>query len=274
MKLTMMGLVMALLLFASGAFAADKPVREQMMEESVIAQVLKRGVLRVGFSTFVPWAMQDKTGQYIGFEVDVARRLAADLGVQVEFVPTKWSGIIPALLTGQFDVIIGGMGVKPDRNLKVNFTIPYDYSGMALMANRKLAGNLTTLDAFDKPEVVIAVRTGSSAMTAARKRFPKATLRMFDDEPPAVQEVVAGRAHAMVSSAPLPAFEVLKRPEVLFLPEKGTFAREPIAFAVRKSDPDTLNVFDNWIRIVDTEGWLAERRQYWFESNAWEAQLK
>jgi len=84
--------------------------------------------------TFLPWAMKDKNGELVGFEIDVARRLAADMGVKVEFVPTKWAGIIPALLTGKFDVVIGGMGIQTKRALKVNFSIPYDYSGMALVA--------------------------------------------------------------------------------------------------------------------------------------------
>ncbi|MEE8480273.1 MAG: transporter substrate-binding domain-containing protein, partial [Desulfobacterales bacterium] len=99
----------------------------EKVTESTIEQVQKRGILRVGMSTFVPWAMKDKTGKLIGFEIDVATRLAQDMGVTVEFVPTKWSGIIPALSTGKFDVIIGGMGILPSRNLKVNFSIPYDY---------------------------------------------------------------------------------------------------------------------------------------------------
>lgn len=268
-------LVLATLLVPHApAHAADASVRQKLSEESVIANVLERGVLRVGFSTFVPWAMQDITGKFIGFEVDVANRLAEDLGVKVEFVPTKWSGIIPALLTGKFDVIIGGMSVKPDRNLKVNFTIPYDYAGMALMANRAAAKGFTTLDDFDKPEVTIAARTGSTAAAAAKKRLPRATLRLFDDEAPAIQEVLSGRAHAMVSSAPLPAFEVLKNPDKLFLPVPGTFTSEPVAFAVRKGDVDTLNVFDNWIRLMDAEGWLKERKHYWFETNEWESRLK
>ncbi len=105
---------------------AAEDLSQQLAENSVVEQVIKRGVLRVGFSTFVPWAMQNKAGEFIGFEIDVATRLAADLGVKLELVPTKWSGIIPALLTGKFDVIIGGMGIRPQRNLKVNFTIPYD----------------------------------------------------------------------------------------------------------------------------------------------------
>ena len=104
-------------LFPPGTHAAEK---------SALDQALERGVLRVGFDTFVPWAMKDKNGEYIGFEIDVARRLADDMDVQVEFVPTKWSGIIPALLTGKFDIIIGGMGIQPARNIKVNFSNPYE----------------------------------------------------------------------------------------------------------------------------------------------------
>lgn len=121
--MTLLGVLMAI----SVASAADRPLRDQLAEDSVIEQALKRGTLRVGFSTFVPWAMQDKSGAFVGFEVDVATRLAQDLGLNLELVPTKWSGIIPALLTGKFDVIIGGMSVKPVRSLKVNFTIPYDF---------------------------------------------------------------------------------------------------------------------------------------------------
>ena len=98
--------------------------------------------------TFVPWAMTDKQGNFIGFEIDVARRLADDMGVKVEFVPTAWSGIIPALLTGKFDVIIGGMGIRPKRALKVNFTIPYDYSGMSMVAHKEKAAGFNSLDDF------------------------------------------------------------------------------------------------------------------------------
>lgn len=59
-------------------------------QTSMIDDVVKRGVLRVGFSSFVPWAMQDKNGEFVGFEIDVAKRLAKDLGVELQLVPTKW----------------------------------------------------------------------------------------------------------------------------------------------------------------------------------------
>jgi polar amino acid transport system substrate-binding protein len=264
-------LVMATAL--TGAAAAGK-IQQDLAAESTIENALKRGVLRVGMSTFVPWAMKDKTGKLIGFEIDVANRLAQDTGIKIQFVPTKWAGIIPALLTGKFDVIIGGMGILPQRNLKVNFTIPYDYSGMSIVANKKLAAGFKRLEEFNLPEVKIAARLGSTAEMAVRKYMPQAKLQLFDDESQVIQELRSGRVHAMVASAPLPTFLALENPEVLFLPLQETFTKEPIGFAVRKGDVDTLNYFDNWIRVVEAEGWLKERKHYWFNTKEWEKQLK
>jgi polar amino acid transport system substrate-binding protein len=250
------------------------PSGQAEKKESMIEQVQKRGVLRVGMSTFVPWAMKDKTGKFIGFEIDVATRLAKDTGVKVEFVPTKWSGIIPALITGKFDIIIGGMGIIPSRNLKVNFSIPYDYTGMSIVANKTLAAGFSRLEDFNRPDVVIAARLGSTAVTAAKKYMPKAQLRLFDDESEAYQELVNGRVHAVVASAPTPAFQALKYPAKLFLPLDKTFTREPIGFAVKKGDFDTMNYLDNWIRYVESEGWLKDRKNYWFRTKDWEKMIK
>ncbi len=257
---------------AAPLFAGD--IQNKLVAESTIEQVMKRGVLKVGMSTFVPWAMNDKSGQLVGFEIDVAKRLAEDLGVKVEFVPTKWAGIIPALLTGKFDVIVGGMSVQPGRNQKVNFSIPYDYTGQAIVAHKQLAAGFKTLEDFNKPEVTITARLGSSSVPVVKKYMPKAKLTLFDDESQAYQEVTNGKAHAMVGSAPTPAFQALKYPDTLFIPIEGAFTKEPIAFAVRKGDFDTLNYFNNWITVVDSEGWLKERKHYWFETKEWESMVQ
>lgn len=254
--------------------APAKDITHDLRDASVISKVIERGTLRVGFSTFVPWAMNDKTGQFIGFEVDVMTKLAEDLGVKIEFVPTSWSGIIPALLSDKFDVIIGGMSVTTERNLKVNFTIPYDTTGMALVANKKLAGGFDSLEAFNKEDVIIVARLGSTPAAAAKVFFPKATLRVFDKETQCMQELLSGRVHAFVASAPMPAHSAVEHADKLFLPVAGTFTKEPVAFAIRKGDPDTLNVLNNWIRQKEAQGWLAERKHYWFETLDWASQLK
>ena len=267
-------LLAAIILMAMACGNNYNPSGQADKKESMIEQVQKRGVLRVGMSTFVPWAMKDKTGKFIGFEIDVAKRLAKDTGVNIEFVPTKWSGIIPALITGKFDIIIGGMGIIPSRNLKVNFSIPYDYTGMSIVANKILAAGYNRLEDFNRSDVVIAARLGSTAVTAAKKYMPKARLRLFDNESEAYQELVNGRVHAVVASAPTPAFQALKYPAKLFLPLDKTFTREPIGFAVKKGDFDSMNYLDNWIRYVEAEGFLKDRKHYWFRTKNWEKLIK
>ena len=273
-KLLFLNLLIAGLLLIAPQHVAAQAARPEGTEEAMLEQVLKRGVLRIGMSTFVPWAIQDKSGNFVGFEIDVANRLAQDMGVKTEFIPTKWSGIIPALLTGKFDIIIGGMGIRPERNLKVNFSIPYDYTGMSIVAHKKLASGFTKLSDFNNPSISLASRTGTTAAAAAKQFMPKAKLRLFDDESQAIQELLLGRIHAVIASAPLPAFQAIANPDRLFLPLKEDFTREPIGFAIRKGDFDSLNFLDNWIRIVEAEGWLKERKHYWFGTKDWEKLIK
>ncbi len=249
--------------------ASGASIQKQLVSESTIEAVVKRGVLKVGMDTFLPWAMKDKNGEYIGFEIDVARRLAEDMGVKVEFVPTKWAGIIPALLTSKFDVIIGGMGITPKRALKVNFTNPYDFSGMSIVAHKEKAAGFSKIEDFNKPEIEIACKLGTTAAAATKKYLPKAKVRLYDDEAQTYQELRNGKVHAVVASAPRPAFEAIKYKDTLFLPLDGTFTKEPIGFALRKGDPDTLAYFNSWIQRVQLEGWLKERHNYWFETRDW-----
>jgi polar amino acid transport system substrate-binding protein len=244
--------------------------------DDLIADIQKRGTLKVGMSTFVPWAMRDKQGGLIGFEIDVATKLAADMGVEVEFVPTAWSGIIPSLLAKKFDVIIGGMSITAQRNLTVNFTTPYAHSGQMMAANTKLAGNYTTIADYNQASVTIACRRGATPCKAAQKLFPKSTLRQFDDDAQAFQEVVNGNAHAMISSAPKPRFWSEAYPNEVFVAFDGeNLTRGNEGFALRKGDSDALNFFSNWIVVNTSSGWLKDRHDFWFKNRSgWKDMVK
>ncbi len=266
--------IFTLLLTCIGSFSYAASIQQEISAASTIETIKKRGVLKVGMDIFQPWAMKNKNGKLIGFEIDVATRLAEDMGVKVEFMPTAWSGIIPALLTGKFDVIIGGMGITAQRALQVNFTQPYEYSGMSIVAHKKNAAGFTSLEDFNKPEVQIAVKLGTTAAATAKKFLPKAKLRMFDTEPQAYQELRNGNVHAVIGNAPRPTYEAVDYSETLFLPVQGTFTKEPISFAIKKGDPDTLAFFNSWITIVTLEGWLKERHNYWFDTKDWSNQVE
>ena len=265
--------IAAVLCMAVATGACQESARQRPSSESVIETIKRRGALKVGMSTFVPWAMRDTNGELVGFEVDVAKKLASDMGVAVEFVPTSWDGIIPALLAGKFDVIIGGLSITAQRNLTVNFTVPYAHSGLGVAANRDLAAGMMWPDDYNDSGVTFACRRGATSCSAVEELFPKATVRRFDDDSQAAQEVLNGNAHAFVSSYPNPTLLVHRSGDKLFLPTTDDLTQGNEAFGLRKGDPDALNFFSNWILVNTSNGWLADRHSYWFKSTSWARQV-
>lgn len=245
--------------------------------QSVIEDIQARGKLIVGLSTFVPWAMRDKKGDLIGFEIDVARKLAEDMGVDVEFVPTAFDGIIPALLAKKFDVIITGMVHKPQRNLTVNFSAPYAYLTVGMAANKAKAeeDGLKTMEDWNSSDVTLTIKRGTAPGETAARLFPKAKVRQFDDDAQALQDVLNGNAHAFLTSEPKPAYYVIDNADVLYHPfGVGPFDPSASAFAVRKGDPDALNFFNNWIQYRNLDGWLEAAHAKWFQNRDWKDQVE
>lgn len=249
--------------------AMAQSTTQTLSSESVIETIKQDGVIRIGLSIFTPWSMRDLNGELIGFELDVGRKLAEDMGVDVEFVPTAWDGIIPQLVSGNFDVIISGMSITAQRNLTVNFSDPYAFSGLTVMSNTAMTEGFT-LDDYNDPEVTFAARRGATPATVIAQLFPEATLLLFDEDGAATQEVLNGNAHATMAAEPTPSIEARRYPDTLSVPFDQSFLATGEAFALRKGDMDALNFFNNWISVNTANGWLKERNDYWFKGNDWE----
>ena len=241
--------------------------------DSVIEEVQERGTLRVGLGLFEPWSACNADGELIGFEIDVAKRVAEDMGVEVEFARTNWTYIISELIAEQFDVIISGMTILPERNLRVNFTSPYNSSGVYLVANTAQTTDMETLADFNSSDVTIATRRGASSVVFVENTFPDAMLLLFDTPTAVLQAVVNGDAHAAAAFATTRTTWVEAHPETLHLPFEEPFASEVGAIAVRKGDLDTLNFFNTWIAANTASGWLEQRSQYWFQTREWVDQV-
>jgi polar amino acid transport system substrate-binding protein len=264
--------MMALMFCLAGSVAADD-INKQLAKSSIIDKVIRKGKLRVGLASFVPWAMQDKKGEWVGFEIDVAKQLAEDMGVKIEFVPTKWEGLIPSLLTGKFDLIIAGMTGTPQRALKINFTNPYYYSGMNVVVHKNFSAGITDYMDLDKKGNTIVARLGTTGAALAKATYKNATVRLFPDEGPMIQELLNGKATAFLGSAPQPAQLAAKYPETLMFLDKN-LVQQPICIGVPKGDPDTLAYLNNWITTVRNNGFIQKKVDYWWQSLEWEALLK
>ena len=260
----LIGKLLGSLAVVAAAVAFAPPVFAQ---DNAVDAIKKRGKLQVGFVTFVPWAMRDKQGKFVGFEIDVATKLAKDMGVELDLVPTAWDGIIPSLIASKFDVIIGGMTVTPARKEQIDFTDAYSASGLGVAANKQLASSLKWPEGYNDTKVTFACRRGSTPCQYIEKTFPKATLRQFDDQGVGYQEVVNGNAYAFIGSEPLPSFKVIENSDKLFKANRELFEGGVEGMGLKKGNPAALKFFNDW--IASNKGWLDERRGYWFRTRDW-----
>ena len=238
-----------------------------------LAEIKKRGKLRVGVSTIVPWAMHDKDGNLIGFEIDVAKKIARDLGVEVEFYPDEFRYLIPDLLDNRFDVIISNLSISTNRAMQVNFSAPYNSTDLSLIANRKLAGGFQTMADFDKPGVTIGVLDMSLAVDVTSNAFPNAQLKTYVEDGDLFQALLDGKISAAVADSPEPEIISKLYSDQVDLPATKVLATFPAAFATRRGDMDFINFLNSWIEARTVNQWLERRRNYWFKTTDWEKRL-
>src|SRR5690606_12607801 len=224
------------------------------------------GELRVGVSIYAPWSMRNRAGELIGAEVDVARRLAADMGLEPKLREYPWQQLIPALLQGEIDVIAAGMSITPQRALQVAYSQPYRRSGIGLATNLKLTGTFKSLSQLNSPNVAIAVMADTQSAQLAERLFGKASIKPFKDEAQAEKALVDGLVHAFIRANPAPRFLALRHPKIIDVPLDKPLLESREGFAIRKGDPDFINFLNAWIVAREDDAWLTSTDKYWFDS--------
>ena len=261
-------LALAAALVCGSAAAATNPA-----DSPTLQQVLARGELRVGLEAgYMPFEMIDKSGEIIGFDIDLARLMARKLGVKLKVVNQGWDGIIPALLTGKFDVTLGGMTITPERAKSVDFCDPYVVIGQTVLINRRLAGKVRTVQDLDKPEYTIIAKLGTTGDIAAKKQFQRARLRTFEHQAEAAIEVQNGRADGFVYDLPFNAVMAARYPDSL-AHLKEPFTREELGWAIRKNDPALRAWLNEFLAGLRKDGTYQALYKKWFEGSAWLANV-
>ncbi len=262
--------VAVIICFSGMALAQDA----EMAKKSVLNQILKKGELTVGLEAgYMPFEQRNKKGEIVGFDVDVATEMAKAMKVKLKIQNTAWDGIIPALVTKKFDIIMSGMTVTQERNLKVNFCNPYITVGQTILVAKKHEGTIKSYKDLDDPKYTIAVKLGTTGDLSTQKYIPKAARNAFEDERVAVMEVVNGKADAFVYDHPMCAVNNAKYPgKFVFLDKPFTF--EPLGWAIRKGDPDFLNWLNNFLAQIKGDGRYDEIYKKWFLSSDWLKELE
>ncbi len=172
--------LMAVMMLAAGSVAAG-----------ALDEIQKRGTLRVGMEPgYMPFELTNQKGEIIGFDVDMAKRMAKAMDVKLELVSTAWDGIIPALLTGKFDIIMSGMTLTQQRNMSINFALPYIVIGQTVLVNNKHQGVIKSYMDLNNEKFTVASKLGTTGEQATKRMIPAAKYISYETEQEGVMEVV------------------------------------------------------------------------------------
>jgi len=263
-------ILVAIVLLSCGVCASAIGADIDLAKKSTLETILKRGELWVGFdSGYMPFEMTDQKGRYVGFDMDMAREMAKALGVKFVPINTAWDDIVPSLTTGKFDIIISGMTITQERNLKINFADPYIIVGQTILLNKKHAGKINSYKDLNDSGYVVTSQSSTTGEAAVKILIPKCTYKSFKTENEAVNEVLNGNADAFVYDLPFCAVVMAMqgKDKLAFLDTPFTY--EPLAWAVRKSDPDFLNWLNNFLRQMKNDGRYDRIYDRWIKRTDW-----
>ncbi|KJS11723.1 MAG: glutamine ABC transporter substrate-bindnig protein [Hoeflea sp. BRH_c9] len=162
-----------------------------------VSQAAAKDLIVATDTAFVPFEFKEGD-TYVGFDIDMWDAIATELGVSYELRPMDFSGIIPALQTGQIDVALAGITIKPERQEVIDFSDGYYDSGFLLM----VPTDSTITGEADLAGKSIAVKTGTSATDYAKEHFKETEIRQFPNVDNAYLELRTGRVDAAMHDTP------------------------------------------------------------------------
>lgn len=235
-----------------------------------LEEIQKRGKLRVGMEPgYMPFELTNKKGEIIGFDVDMAKRMAKAMEVELELVSTAWDGIIPALLTDKFDIIMSGMTLTQQRNMSINFAQPYIIIGQSALVAKKHEGTIGYYKDLNDPKYTVGSKLGTTGEQATKRLIGNANYISYETEQEGVMELLNGKIDAFIYDLPFNAIANAEKGGGKIYHLNEPFTYEPLAWAVKKGDPDFLNWLNNFMFQIKNDGTYERIFKKWFENDSW-----
>ena len=232
--------------------------------ESRLKKILSSGELRVGTTgDWNPMTMRNPAdGSYRGFDIDIMKELAKDLGVKVVFVPTDWKTLVSGVVAGKYD-ITGSASISPQRAKVAGYSDSYfDVATVPLTLKKNLARFKGWSD-LNKPSVTVAATLGTVQERQVKIFFPAAKKKIVEAPARDFQEVLAGRADAHITSNLEASKLVQKFPQMAIVPVRQARARTPLAMLMAQDDQVWINYVNHWIKLKKARGFFDQTAQKW-----------
>jgi len=270
MKKILSVLMVVLLMFSLIACSSNATATTSSSEktQSTIEKVQQKKKLVIGTAPgYLPFEMKDVNGNFVGYDIDIGKAIAEALGVEVEFKQYEFSGLIPALQTGDIDMVIAAMTIRGDRALAVSFSNPYYATGQVLM----VSGNDTTTKSWKDLDVAgktIAVSQGTTGALLAKQLFKNAQVVDYSDFPTASMAIVQGKADGIIYDEPgIRMYEIMNPGQV-----RGIYdliSAENLGIVVRYNDLETVQWLNAFLEGYRNSPRDLESIEKWFKSTDW-----
>ena len=248
-KLVYLLLTLAMLLVSCTALAAGK-----------LETITKRGTLLVGTTgDYKPMSYLNKeTGQYEGFDYQLAENLAAALGVKAVYVPTTWKTLTQDTLDGKFDVALCGITRTFAREKVMNMSDGYLQFGKTILVRKADAGKFKSLADVNKPGVKVMYNPGGTNEKFAKASLANATLVMHPQNAEIPGLIAEGKADVMVTETTEAAHYAAVNSKLAAPLLKDPFTKNTFGVLMQKGDQDFLNFVNFWLAELKGNGTLAQ----------------
>lgn len=210
-----------------------------------LARVRASGMLRIGTTgDYEPFSLE-RDGQLAGADVELARALAANLGVEPVFVRTSWPSLLADLAADRYDVALSGVSITPEREQAGAFSIPYQSGGKTIVARCAQRQDFDTLREVDSRSVRVVVNPGGTNERYVREHLHRAQVEVHPDNRTVFEEILDGRADAMITDDVEAELQAHRHPE-LCRTYPGTLTRASKAIFMPR-DPALKAAVDAWL---------------------------
>jgi cyclohexadienyl dehydratase len=227
-----------------------------------LQQILERGVLRVGTTgDFFMSFIDPETGERGGYDIELTTQLAADMGVEIEYVATDWPNLVSGLAAGRYDITTGA-SYNVGRARTASYTLPISQVGTVAVIRREDAGRFTSWDIINQPDVTVAVRQGSVFEDQANALVPDSDINAITSPATEYQEVLAGRADVAITSL-FDGASLVGDQDSLQLAPVEMRNTNFIGILVPQGDVELREFINAWIRGKEYSGFIDELTRSW-----------
>lgn len=215
-----------------------------------LADVRKAHKVRVGIDMNIsPYGMLDSKLQPAGIDYELAKKLAADLGVELEIVSTTGASRVPNLQTNKADLIVSTLSVTPERAKVIDFSVPYMPIQTIVFAPK----SIKVTGFADLAGKTVSTTRGTAQDLQITKGAPEANVVRYEDEATLITAGITGQAD-IIGGIPAHLAAIMERNASRDMETKIVLQSLSAAVGVRKGEPELLAWTNQWVRSNLADG--------------------